>query len=55
MTRYDDQAERTFVALPPAQGRGFAQTWWGRAWLKALEDAAMDTAQVKTVDRKSVV
>ncbi|GGL22949.1 hypothetical protein GCM10010095_05140 [Streptomyces anthocyanicus] len=48
MTRYDDQAERTFVALPPAQGRGFAQTWWGRAWLKALEDAAMDTAQVKT-------
>ncbi|MEU7399814.1 SWF or SNF family helicase [Streptomyces sp. NPDC044948] len=48
MTRYDDGAERTFVALPPTQGRGFAQTWWGRAWLKALEDAAMDTAQVKT-------
>ncbi|MFE2460236.1 SWF or SNF family helicase [Streptomyces sp. NPDC059402] len=48
MTRYDNDAERTFVALPPAQGRGFAQTWWGRAWLKALEDAAMDTAQVKT-------
>ncbi|KAF2781578.1 SWF or SNF family helicase [Streptomyces sp. OM5714] len=47
MTRYDNDAERTFVALPPAQGRGFAQTWWGRAWLKALEDAAMDTAQVK--------
>ncbi|KOT98330.1 SWF or SNF family helicase [Streptomyces sp. NRRL F-4707] len=48
MTRYDNDEERTFVALPPAQGRGFAQTWWGRAWLKALEDAAMDTAQVKT-------
>lgn len=48
MTRYDNETERTFVALPPAQGRGFAQTWWGRAWLKALEDAAMDTAQVKT-------
>jgi uncharacterized Zn finger protein len=48
MTRYDDEAERTFVALPPAQGRGFAQTWWGRAWLKSLEDAAMDAAQVKT-------
>ncbi|MFD8453760.1 SWF or SNF family helicase [Streptomyces coelicoflavus] len=47
MTRYDNDAERTFVALPPAQGGGFAQTWWGRAWLKALEDAAMDTAQVK--------
>ncbi|MFG3249827.1 SWF or SNF family helicase [Streptomyces sp. NPDC048187] len=48
MTRYDSDVERTFVALPPAQGRGFAQTWWGRAWLKALEDAAMDAAQVKT-------
>ncbi|MGV9908235.1 SWIM zinc finger family protein [Streptomyces tendae] len=48
MTGYDNEAERTFVALPPAQGRGFAQTWWGRAWLKALEDAAMDAAQVKT-------
>ncbi|MGW4546477.1 SWIM zinc finger family protein [Streptomyces violaceorubidus] len=48
MTRYDNDAEWTFVALPPAQGRGFAQTWWGRAWLRALEDAAMDAAQVKT-------
>ncbi|MFC8098724.1 SWF or SNF family helicase [Streptomyces sp. NPDC057363] len=47
MTRYDDETERTFAALPPAHGRGFAQTWWGRAWLKALEDAAMDAAQVK--------
>ncbi|MFB7085049.1 SWF or SNF family helicase [Streptomyces sp. NPDC056296] len=48
MTRYDDDTERTFDALPPAHGRGFAQTWWGLAWLKALEDAALDTAQVKT-------
>ncbi|MFH8974509.1 SWF or SNF family helicase [Streptomyces sp. NPDC017890] len=48
MTRYDDDTERTFAALPPAHGRGFAQTWWGQAWLKALEDAALDTAQVKT-------
>ncbi|MER7774876.1 SWF or SNF family helicase [Streptomyces sp. NPDC096191] len=48
MTRYDDDTERTFTALPPAHGRGFAQTWWGLAWLKALEDAAMDTAQVKS-------
>ncbi|CAL9375472.1 SWF or SNF family helicase [Streptomyces sp. enrichment culture] len=46
MSRYED-TERTFSALPPAQGRGFARTWWGRAWLKALEDAAMDAAQVK--------
>ncbi|MBZ6209009.1 SWF or SNF family helicase [Streptomyces olivaceus] len=47
MTRYED-TERTFAALPPAQGRGFARTWWGRAWLRALEDAAMDASQVKT-------
>ncbi|MEU9588961.1 SWF or SNF family helicase [Streptomyces sp. NPDC048193] len=59
MTRYDDDfdggdtgvdssEERTFAPLPPAHGRGFAQTWWGQAWLKALEDAALDGAQVKT-------
>jgi uncharacterized Zn finger protein len=44
----DANAERTFAALPTAQGRGFARTWWGRAWLKALEDAALDSQQVKT-------
>ncbi|KKD08940.1 SWF or SNF family helicase [Streptomyces sp. WM6386] len=43
-----DETERTFAAFPPARGRGFAQSWWGQAWLKALEDAALDTAQVKT-------
>lgn len=39
--------ERTFDALPPAQGRGFARTWWGQAWLKALEDTALDGKQLK--------
>lgn len=38
---------RTFAALPPARGQAFARTWWGRAWLRALEDAALDGAQVK--------
>ncbi|MEV5640231.1 SWF or SNF family helicase [Streptomyces flaveolus] len=60
MTRYDGDdgfdggdsggdggEERTFAPLPPVHGRGFAQTWWGQAWLKALEDAAVDGAQVK--------
>jgi uncharacterized Zn finger protein len=46
-TGYDGETERTFTALPPAQGRGFAQTWWGRAWLRALEDTALDAQQVK--------
>ncbi|TLS47790.1 SWF or SNF family helicase [Streptomyces montanus] len=45
---HNDNLERTFDALPPARGRGFAQTWWGQAWLKALEDAALDSEQVKT-------
>ncbi|MFD0417663.1 SWF or SNF family helicase [Streptomyces sp. NPDC127108] len=40
--------ERTFAALPPAHGRGFAQTWWGQAWLKALEDTALDLQQLKS-------
>ncbi|MER6495338.1 SWF or SNF family helicase [Streptomyces griseorubiginosus] len=48
MTGHDTDTERTFAALPPAQGRGFAQTWWGKAWLRALEDAALDSGQVKT-------
>ncbi|MEV3987472.1 SWF or SNF family helicase [Streptomyces sp. NPDC049837] len=43
----DEDMERTFAALPPARGQGFAQTWWGRAWLKALEDTALDGAQLK--------
>ncbi|MDN3295241.1 SWF or SNF family helicase [Streptomyces ficellus] len=46
MSHGDDNA-RTFAALPPAHGLGFAQTWWGRAWLKALEDTALDAAQLR--------
>ncbi|MGA4847173.1 SWF or SNF family helicase [Streptomyces sp. G5(2025)] len=47
--RHADRAadERTFEALPPPHGRGFAQTWWGQAWLKALEDTALDLGQLK--------
>ncbi|CAM5291505.1 SWF or SNF family helicase [Streptomyces atroolivaceus] len=41
------EPERTFAALPPTQGLGFASSWWGRAWLKALEDTALDGAQLK--------
>ncbi|MGW0534853.1 SWIM zinc finger family protein [Streptomyces sp. NPDC003032] len=39
--------ERTFEAVPPAHGRGFAESWWGQAWLKALEDTALDLGQLK--------
>ncbi|MEY9989519.1 putative Zn finger protein [Streptomyces sp. V4I8] len=47
MTRHDGDLERTFAALPPAHGRGFARTWWGQAWLKALEETALDSGQLK--------
>ena len=47
MNRHDQDTERTFAALPPAHGRGFAHTWWGQAWLKALEDTALDSQQLK--------
>ncbi|MEU6803912.1 SWF or SNF family helicase [Streptomyces neyagawaensis] len=45
--RSGQNGERTFAALEPVHGRGFAQTWWGRSWLKALEDAALDSGQLK--------
>ncbi|MFI0239197.1 SWF or SNF family helicase [Streptomyces sp. NPDC016845] len=43
----DPDEERTFAALPAAAGRSFAETWWGLAWLKALEDTALDLQQLK--------
>ncbi|TXS80386.1 SWF or SNF family helicase [Streptomyces sp. me109] len=43
----DSAEERTFAALPAPHGQGFAHTWWGRAWVKALEDAALDSQQLK--------
>lgn len=39
--------ERTFGALPVARGRAFARSWWGQAWLKALEDTALDGEQLR--------
>lgn len=50
--RYPEAAEapgpeRTFAALPAARGGAFARSWWGQAWLKALEDSALDGEQVK--------
>ncbi|GAA2442037.1 SWF or SNF family helicase [Streptomyces glaucus] len=47
MTRYDEDAGRTFAVPPPARGQGFARTWWGQAWLAALEDTALDPEQVR--------
>ncbi|MFE9385876.1 SWF or SNF family helicase [Streptomyces sp. NPDC007025] len=42
-----EERERVFAPLPPARGQAFARTWWGRTWLRALEDTALDGAQLK--------
>ncbi|MEU7015673.1 SWF or SNF family helicase [Streptomyces sp. NPDC046385] len=47
MSGYGTEDERTFAALPRVQGSVFARTWWGRAWLQALEDTALDGQQLK--------
>ncbi|MEV4435741.1 SWF or SNF family helicase [Streptomyces sp. NPDC049585] len=47
MTDATAKEERVFAALPPVSGGVFARSWWGRAWLQALEDTALDGAQVK--------
>ncbi|WAU84152.1 SWIM zinc finger family protein [Streptomyces sp. Qhu-G9] len=44
----DGELRRTFPALPPRpQGAdGFAGTWWGNAWVAALEEMALDAARL---------
>ncbi|PWW56861.1 SWIM zinc finger family protein [Actinokineospora spheciospongiae] len=42
-------AARGFPAFPAATRRAgrFARSWWGRAWVKALEDTALDEGQLR--------
>ncbi|PSM43045.1 hypothetical protein C6Y14_12845 [Streptomyces dioscori] len=45
----DGELRRTFP--PPARARnegggGFAETWWGNAWVAALEEMALDAARL---------
>ncbi|MFF8092602.1 SWIM zinc finger family protein [Streptomyces sp. NPDC016675] len=44
----DGELRRTFPALPPrpAEGGDFAGTWWGNAWVTALEEGALDAARL---------
>ncbi|WP_435833897.1 SWIM zinc finger family protein [Streptomyces albogriseolus] len=45
----DGDHRRTFPPFPPrpsGDGEPFAETWWGRAWVTALEDAALDPARL---------
>lgn len=43
-----DERVRGFPAFGVAGARGrFAKSWWGRAWLGAMEDTALDLRQLK--------
>ncbi|GAA5204852.1 SWIM zinc finger family protein [Streptomyces thinghirensis] len=44
----DGELRRTFPALPPraAADGSLAGTWWGNAWVTALEEGALDAARL---------
>ncbi|MFD4501512.1 SWIM zinc finger family protein [Streptomyces sp. NPDC058457] len=45
----DTELRRTFASLPPrdpAATSGFAGTWWGKAWVRALEEGALDVKRL---------
>ncbi|MFI2640838.1 SWIM zinc finger family protein [Streptomyces sp. NPDC018610] len=46
--RRDGELRRTFPPFPArtSDGSGFAETWWGDAWLTALEEGALDAARL---------
>ncbi|MEU0409944.1 SWIM zinc finger family protein [Streptomyces griseorubiginosus] len=44
----DNDLRRTFPAFPPdaSEGARFAATWWGNAWVTALEEGALDAKRL---------
>ncbi|TQJ90879.1 SWIM zinc finger family protein [Streptomyces sp. SLBN-31] len=42
----DGELRRTFPALPPPASGAFARTWWGNAWVTALEEGALDAKRL---------
>jgi uncharacterized Zn finger protein len=45
-TKKDERA-RTFPAFEPRPGRGpFADSWWGQAWIDALEETSLDSGRL---------
>ncbi|MEU8717384.1 SWIM zinc finger family protein [Streptomyces sp. NPDC048663] len=43
----DTELRRTFPALPaPPSPTGLAGTWWGNAWVRALEEGALDAKRL---------
>ncbi|MDX3707643.1 SWIM zinc finger family protein [Streptomyces europaeiscabiei] len=44
----DGELRRTFHPFPPrpSVGEAFAESWWGNAWVTALEEGALDAARL---------
>lgn len=44
----DGELRRTFRPFPPrpSAGEAFAESWWGNAWVTALEEGALDPARL---------
>ncbi|MEU0589507.1 SWIM zinc finger family protein [Streptomyces sp. NPDC006132] len=43
----DSDLRRTFPAFPAREGRTFAESWWGNAWVGALEQGALDAKRLE--------
>ncbi|MGW7494038.1 SWIM zinc finger family protein [Streptomyces luteogriseus] len=43
----DTELRRTFPPLPPLDGDRFAESWWGNAWVEALERGALDVKRLE--------
>ncbi|MFB6848611.1 SWIM zinc finger family protein [Streptomyces sp. NPDC056373] len=43
----DHELRRTFPPLPPRDGDRFAGSWWGNAWIGALEQGALDVKRLE--------
>lgn len=58
--REQDAGTRVFDAMPPTPGRrgAFATTWWGEAWVTALEQTSLDSGRLsrgRTYARRGAV
>ncbi|MFF8938328.1 SWIM zinc finger family protein [Streptomyces paradoxus] len=43
----DGDLRRTFPPFPPRDGDRFAESWWGNAWVGALEQGALDVKRLE--------
>jgi uncharacterized Zn finger protein len=53
-----DDRVRGFAPFPPRRDRQFATSWWGKAWISAMEEASLDVGRLsrgRTYARKGVV